>query len=159
MPRLVWFTGIASLCLFAGLAWYLAPLEPGALALQLAWTPKAFAAVVHAWPPDHLHRYRSHLPFDCILLVCYGSFGYLLASRSALFVRYSPKARTTAIWALPVAATFDAAENALHWWLTAAPRFGVSVPYIATAMSSTVKWVLVVGFAIAVAHALTRTES
>lgn len=158
MPRLVWFTGMVSLCLFAGLAWYLAPLEPGVLALQFALTPSAFATVVHAWPPDLLHRYRAHLPFDCILLLCYGSFGYLLASRSKLFARYSRTARSAAIWALPLAATFDAAENALHWWLTEVPRFGVTLPYLTAALCSIAKWLLLAGFAIAVAHALTRTE-
>jgi hypothetical protein len=158
MPRLVWFTGMASLCLFAGLAWFLAPLEPGVLALQFAFTSKAFAAVVHAWPPEHLARYRAHLPVDYILLVCYGCFGYLLASRSALFARYSPTVRAAAIWALPLAATFDAAENALHGWLTAAPRFGVTLPYAAAALCSTVKWALLAGFATAVAHALTRSD-
>jgi hypothetical protein len=156
--RLVWLTGIAALLLFAGLEWYLAPLQPGVLALQFAFTPKAFAAVVHAWPPDYLHRYRSHLPIDFILLGCYGSFGFLLASRSTLFARHSTTARAAVIWALPVAAAFDAAENALHWWLTAAPRFGVTLPYVASAMCSAFKWALLFGFTIAIIHALTRAE-
>ncbi len=156
--QFVWLTGIASLLLFAGLAWYLAPLQPGVLALQFAFTPRAFATVVHAWLPENLHRYRSHLPFDFILLGCYGTFGYLLASRSALFARYSTTARTAVIWLLPLAAAFDAAEDALHWWLTAAPRFGVTLLYITSALCSTFKWALLAGFAIAVIHALARAE-
>jgi hypothetical protein len=158
VPRLAWFTGTASALLFAGLAWYLAPLEPGALALQFAFTPKSFATIVHAWPADHLHRYRAHLAVDCILLACYGSFGYLLAARSALFAGYSSIARTAATWALPLAATLDAAENALHWWLTEAPRFGVTLPYTAAALCSVGKWMLLASFAVAVAHALARTD-
>ncbi|MGZ3247774.1 MAG: hypothetical protein ACXU61_11940 [Croceibacterium sp.] len=156
--RLVWLTGIASLLLFSGLAWYLAPLEPGVLALQFAFTPRAFAQVVHAWPPEHLLRYRSHLPFDCLLLTCYGSFGYLLASRSRLFAGCTRSTRTAAALALPLAAVFDATENALHWWLTEVPRFGVVLPYVASAVCSTLKWALLVGFAIAVVHALVRDE-
>lgn len=158
MRALVWFTGIASLGLFAGLAWYLAPLEPGVLALQFAFTSRAFAAIVHAWPPDHLERFRAHLPIDYLLLLGYGCFGYLLASRSALFARYSATVRRAASWAPPLAAAFDAAENALHGWLTAAPRFGVTLPYAAAALCSTAKWALLAGFAIAVAHALTRSD-
>jgi hypothetical protein len=158
MPRLVWFTGLASLGLFAGLAWYLAPLEPGVLALQFAFTPKAFAAIVHAWPAEHLEKFRAHLPIDCALLLGYGCFGYLLASRSKLFARSSRAARCAATWALPLAAAFDAAENALQGWLTAVPRFGVTLPYFAAALCSIAKWMLLAGFAIAVAHALTRSE-
>lgn len=154
--RLVWFTGAAALLLFAGLAWYLAPLEPGVLALQLAFTPRAFAQVVHSWPPEHLLRYRAHLPFDLLLLASYGSFGYLLASRSGLFVDYRRSIRTAVSWALPLAAIFDAAEDALHWWLTEIPRFGVFLPYFVSATCSTLKWALLFGFAIAVIHALTR---
>jgi hypothetical protein len=154
--RLVWFTGVAALLLFAGLAWYLAPLQPGVLALQLAFTPRAFAEVIHAWPPEHLLRYRSHLPVDFLLLASYGTFGYLLASRSGLFVQYPRSFRIAAAWALPLAAICDATENALHWWLTAMPRFGVVLPYFVSATSSTLKWALLFAFAIAVIHALTR---
>ena len=155
---LVWLTGIAALVLFAGLAWYLAPLDPGVIALQFAFTPKAFASIVHAWPPEHLLRYRMHLPVDVILLVCYGSFGYLLASRSALFARRSPAARAAAAWALPLAAAFDAAEDALHWWLTEVPRFGATLPYALSAAWSSLKWALLLAYGIAVVYALARTE-
>jgi hypothetical protein len=154
----VWLTGTAALILFAGLAWYLAPLEPSVVALQFAFTPRSFAAIVHAWPAEHLLRYRSHLPVDFLLLGCYGAFGYLIASRSALFARYSPAVRTTATWTLPLAAAFDAAENTLHLWLTAAPRFGVALPYAISGTCSTFKWALLTGFGIAVVHALARAE-
>ena len=46
--------------------------------------------------------------------------------------------------------------SAFHWWLTAMPRFGVVWPYFVSATSSTLKWVLVFGYAVAVIHALTR---
>lgn len=156
--QVVWIMGIASLLLLAGLSWYLAPLQPGVLVLQFAFTPKLFAQVVHAWPPEHLLRYRSHLPFDFLLLACYGTFGYLLASRSRLFARYTRSVRSAAVVALPLAAVFDAIENALQWWLTDVPRFGVFLPYLVSASCSTFKWALLVGFAVAVIHALTRAE-
>lgn len=136
----------------------LAPLDPGVLNLQFAFTPQAFASVIHAWSPEQLVLYRAHLPFDFVLLGCYGAFGYLLAARSALFVSWRPAARAAARWALPAAAAFDAVENFLHAWLTAAPRFGVALPYAASALGSTLKWALLCGFALAVALALAQTR-
>ena len=153
---LVWFTGLAALALFTGLAWALAPLEPGVVALQFAFTPSAFAAVVDAWPPEHLAMYRAHLPVDGLLLACYGSFGYLLAKRSAIFARRAPAARVAARWALPLAAAVDATENVLHWWLIEASRPAVPWPYVLSAACSGLKWALLLGYAIAVVGALTR---
>ena len=156
--KLVWATGVASLLLFVALAWYLAPLDPGVLALQFAFTPRAFAQVVHAWPPEHLLRYRVHLPLDVVLLAGYGAFGYLLASRSRIFASYTRPVRFGATWALPLAAAFDAAEDALHWWLTESPRLGVAWPYLVSAVCSTLKWAVWAAFAVAVGLALVRAK-
>lgn len=156
--KLVWFFGVAAVVMFAGLAWMLAPLDPGVLTLQFAFTPQAFASVIHGWSPEQLALYRAHLPFDFILLGCYGAFGYLLAARSTLFVSWRPAARTAVRWILPAAAAFDAAENVLHAWLTAMPRFGMTLPYVASALCSTLKWALLCGFALAVARALAQTR-
>lgn len=157
--RLVWFFGIAAAAAFAGLSVMLAPLHPGPLALQLAFTPQAFAAVIHAWSPEQLARYRAHLPFDFVLLVCYGVFGYLLAARSSLFVAWRPAARAAARWCLPAAAGFDAIENILHAWLTAIPRFDVTLPYFAAALCAALKWLLLCAFALAVARALAQSRA
>jgi hypothetical protein len=151
---IVWFTGIAAAALFAGLACYLAPLDPGVVVLQFAFTPQAFASIVHAWPPEHLQRYRTHLPIDFALLACYGVFGYTLASRTALFARYSARGRRAVQWALPLAAGFDAMENVLQLWLTAVPRFGTALPYFVSATCSAFKWALLLAFGAAVVHAL-----
>lgn len=155
---LVWCLGVAAASLFAALAWMLAPLEPGALALQFAATPQAFGRVIHAWTPEQLALYRAHLPLDGVLLFCYGAFGYLLAARSSLFLAWPPAARAAARGCLPLAAGFDAVENLLHAWLTAAPRFGVPLPYLAATLCSTLKWLLLCGFALAVAWALAHTR-
>jgi hypothetical protein len=155
--RPVWLTGIAAALLFAGIALYLAPLQPGVLALQLASSPRSFAAVVHAWPPEHLQRFRLHLPADFVLLGCYGAFGHLVATRTALFSRCTQGVRQAAALALPVAAAFDAAENALHWWLTEIPRFGVAPAYFIAASCAAMKWLLLLGFALAALLALART--
>ena len=157
--RLVWITGLLALAIFAGLAWQLAPLEPGVVALQLAFTPRGFGEIVHRWSADDLLRYRRHLPLDCVLLVLYGSFGYLLARRSRLFARAAPPLARFATWALPAAAVCDAVANAFHGWFTAAPRFGMPQLYALSAGCSLLKWVLLMGFAVAVALALWRAES
>lgn len=148
------FSGALAASLFIGLTWYLAPLDPGVLALQFAFTPRAFASVVHAWPPEDLARYRAHLPIDFLLLAAYGSFGWLLATRTAVFARCRPALRRLARWALPLAALFDGAENGLHLWLTEVPRFGMPAAYALSATASALKWLLLLGFAASVAYAL-----
>lgn len=64
----VWLSGASALALFAGIACYLVPLQPNILALQLAFSPRALAAVIHAWSAEDLLRYRAHLPYACLLL-------------------------------------------------------------------------------------------
>ena len=157
--RAVWISPALAVLLFAGLAWYLAPLNPGVLSLQFAATPRAFGAVVHAWPAEHLARYRAHLPVDGLLLLAYGSFGYLLATRSLWMAALSPRMRWMATWALPAAALFDAVENALHWWLTELPRFGVPLVYGLAAAASGLKWLLIVVFMLLLSHALARRSA
>ncbi len=153
---LLWLTGLASMALLGGLAWYLSPLQPGVVALQLAFTPQAFGRIVHGWPPEHLQRYLAHLPVDGLLLVCYATFGYLLATRTALFMRRSLRVQQWARWLLPLAALFDAMENLMHAWLASAPRFSVPWAYAASATSSSLKWLLLLAFAALVIQALVR---
>lgn len=150
----VWFTGITALALLAGLGCYLAPLDPGIVVLQFAFTPQAFASIVHAWPPEHLLRYRTHLPIDFALLASYGAFGHALASHTSLFARYSAGCRRAVQWALPLAAGFDAVENVLQLWLTDVPRFDAALPCFVSATCSTFKWGLMLAFGAAVVQAL-----
>lgn len=152
----VWASGIAAALLFAGLSWWLAPLEPGALALQFAFTPRAFGTVVHQWSVADLARYRAHLPVDMLLLIAYAVFGHRLATRTTLFDGRGAGLRRLARWLLPLAAAFDALENALHAWLTGAPRFGVPAAYALAAGAATAKWLLITGFALWCWQALGR---
>lgn len=152
--KLLWLSGLATLGLFVALAGMLAPLQPGILALQFAFTPAAFARVVHAWPDAHLQRYLAHLRWDYLLLACYAAFGWLLATRSTLFDTQRPALRRAAKWLLPAAAAFDAVENGLHGWLASAPRFGLGWLYALSALSSSLKWLLLLAFATLVVKAL-----
>lgn len=148
-PRLflLWLTGGLAVALFAGIALYLAPLKPGVLALQLAFSPRTFGEIVHWWPPEHLARYRAHFPADFALLLCYGAFGWLLATRTGLFAGRSPAWRAWATWAMPLAAVGDAVENLFHLWLTEAPRFGVAWVYAVAALAASIKWGLLLAWA------------
>lgn len=153
----VWLSGVSALVLFAGIALYLAPLQPNILALQLAYSPRAFAEVIHAWSADDLLRYRAHLPYDCLLLACYGWFGWLLIARTTLLAA-RPVLRMCAMWLLPLAAAFDATENAFHWWLTEVPRFGIAWAYGVSAAFAAGKWLLLLTYGLAVLYALDATE-
>lgn len=151
-------TGIATLVLAAGLAWHVWPLEPNVVALQLAFTPKAFGEVVHAWPPELLARYRSSLPAGYALLAAYGAWGYFMATDSTLLRALPAALRQGARWALPLAALSNAVENALHLWLTAAPRFGLPLPYAISASCAAAKWLLWFAFASILVYALARSD-
>lgn len=140
---MVWALGTAAAGLFLALAWYLAPLEPNVLALQLCFTPRAFGQIVHLWSPEQLARFRTHLLADFALLLIYAGFGYFLAAR----VAFAAGGRSRARWLLPAAATFDALENLLHLWLTAAPRLEVYWPYPLAGAAATAKWLLILAFA------------
>lgn len=152
--RALWICGLSAVALLAGLGLYLKPLQPNIVALQLCFTPSAFGAIVHAWGEAGLARYRAHLPWDYLLLLSYGLFGWLLATRTAVFAPYPVWAQRVAAWLMPLAGACDAIENALHAWLTQAPRFGLEAVYAASGSVALLKWLALMVFAAAVAHAL-----
>lgn len=156
--RLIVTLSLTVLVLIAGIVWYLAPLNPNIVVLQFASTPQAFGEVIHRWPAEHLARYRAHLPLDFLLLLAYAALGYLVAARTALFGDLPAPLRRFSRWLLPLAAIFDAAENAFHWWLTAAPRFGVPLPYLLSAGCSGLKWVLLFAFGLLVLYVVVKDK-
>ena len=147
------------LALLATLVVYLAPLKPGVLALQLTFTPSAFGSVIHQWSAVDLHRYRSHFPADFALLLAYGAFGIVYVRTAASFSATGPRRRLFASLALPAAAACDATENALHLWLTEAPRFGVASLYFLSGSIALGKWLLLMTFGLFVARAFRQTEA
>lgn len=156
--RAVWLCAALVLILAGLTAWIVAPLSPSVLMLQFAWTPRGFGEIVHVWPPEHLARYRAHLPVDCALLLAYAAFGHLLATRTRILFPLARPVRRFAPFMLPLAAAFDAAENAFHAWLTAMPRFDVPLVYLASTASSASKWALLFAFAAILLCALARGE-
>jgi hypothetical protein len=158
LMRIVWISGLTALLLFASLAWYLQPLNPGVLVLQFAFTPRMFGEVIHFWSPADLIRYRNHLLIDFVLLAAYGVFGYVLTTRAILFSACTSLFRAVIKWLLPAAACFDALENTLHWWLTETPRFGVTFVYTLAAGTSVLKWLFILAFGVLCAYAAIRAE-
>ena len=156
--RALWVSGALAATLFVGTMGYLWPLRPGAIALQFAWHPQTFGAIVHLWPPEGLERYRSHLPIDFVTLLAYGSFGWLLAVHTRVFALLGRGGQLFARLCLPLAAGFDAAENAFHWWLTEMPRFGTPQTYLYSTACSTMKWALLIGFGLLVLWSLARAR-
>lgn len=144
--RALWLSAAAAVVLEAVVLWLLAPLQPGALVLQLAWTPRGFGEIIHLWSAEDLARYRAHLIVDCALLLAYGSFGWLLATRTRLLAPLPPRVQALAPFLPLFAAGFDVLENSLHWWLTAAPRFGMPWLYLASASAAALKWLLLMLF-------------
>jgi len=148
--RLATVWGLVSLALLIGLGIYLAPLQPSLVALQFTFTPAAFAAVLAAWQPQGVALFRSHLPVDGFLLLSYAIFGYLLVRTSAIFDRHSAAARHKLALLLPLAACADAAENLLHWQLTAPDASAANWVYALAGGCSSLKWLGLIAFAVAV---------
>jgi len=156
--RAVYLSGLLVVVLAAITFWMVAGLQPGVTVLQFAWTPRGFGEIIHVWPPEDLQRYRRHLLVDTVLLLAYARFGWLLATRTALF-RPLPRVVARCVpRVLPLAALFDAVENALHAWLTEMPRFGLDGVYLLSTVCSTLKWALLFGFGVLVLWALARAE-
>lgn len=154
--RAVYLSGLLVVAFGAVTFWMVSGLQPGVTVLQFAWTPRGFGEIVHVWSPEDLARYRLHLPVDSLLLLAYGSFGWLLATRTVLFAALPGHARVAARFVLPLAAAFDAMENALHAWLTEMPRFGLHGLYLLSTTCSALKWALLFGFAALLLWALAR---
>lgn len=154
---LIWSVGLSALALFAVIAWYLSPLEPGIVALQFSFSRQSFQLILDAWGPEGVALYRSHFTADFALLICYSALGYLVAENTRLFRRQSA-VRRLGTWLLPAAALSDALENVLHLHLIAdGPE--VDPLYVAAALFASLKWTLFSAFLVLVAGVLIRRES
>jgi hypothetical protein len=152
--RAIWLTGLTALTLLAGLGLYLAPLKPDLVALQFAFSPERFGLILVQWGPEGVALFRSHLPIDGILLLCYGAFGYLLAMRTRIF---SNQSKTTIRWLallMPLAALADSGENLLHWLLTGSQAQMPTWVYALAGLCASLKWVGLVLFTVATVWAV-----
>ena len=144
--------------LLSGMGWYLLPLQPNMVALQtFVFTPEAFHAILNAWGPEGVQRFRNHLPVDGLFLMGYGTLGYLLALDTELFFRCSGAARNAVALLLPLAAAFDAVENLLQWRLSALQVPAEPLWYLLSGSASMLKWLLIVLFVASCAIARARS--
>lgn len=152
---------LSALCvvLLGGMAWYLLPLQPNMVALQtFVFTPDEFHAILNAWGPQGVQRFRNHLPVDGFFLLCYGALGYLVVRHTSLFSQWSVAARKAVALMLPIAAAFDAVENLLQWHLSALQAPTEPLWYAVSGTASVLKWLLIVLFVASCALARTRAK-
>lgn len=144
--------GLAALLLFAAIAAYLTPLRPGIVELQLTLNHDDFQRVVDMWGAGGVALFRSHFAADFVLLLLYGSYGWLFVSRTPLFAQRGAVARKAMQLQLPLAAVFDAGENVLHLSLTASTT-AAPVLYPLAGVCATLKFVLITAFLFSVVRA------
>jgi len=144
--------GLAALLLFIAIALYLAPLRPRIVELQLTFNHDDFQRVIDMWGVGGVVLIRSHFAADFVLLLLYGSYGWLFVGRTPLFAQHSAVARKAMRLQLPLAATFDASENVLHLTLTASTT-AAPVMYPLAGICSILKFVLITAFLFSVVRA------
>lgn len=138
------------------LARILGPLEPNIFALQLAFTPEQFWAVVRAWGSEGVARFQSHFAYDFVHPLVYGALGYLLVHRAGLFIGRAPWSVHLWASALPLAGLCDLLENALHLYLLVrGPEYTAQWVLIAS-LAALIKWSLAVAFGVALLAELSR---
>jgi len=150
-----------SFVLFAGClvasAWKLGRLDPNILHLQLTFSEDAFRAVLEAWRPEGVARFRSHFAWDYGTLASYAVFGSTAGRWVVEQVRTTGPAAMPLPWLLAVAATADFAENLLHLrFIGAASGELAPVLYVLAGTCASTKWALLLGWPLLAAFLLLR---
>lgn len=148
---LLWVLGLLCVVLFLGITLYLRPLKPSIFALQLAFSRRAFLAVLVAWESSGVARFRKHFVADYVFLVCYGLLGYGVATQTNWLSQAPlwPVLLLVLPWLLPLAAMLDVAENGIHRYLTRG-QHAMRAPsglFALTGGVCVLKWLLIVVFA------------
>jgi hypothetical protein len=82
-------------------------------------------------------------------LICYASFGYLLATSTPAFSRFTNELAAQLRWLLPAAAFFDAVENIAHLCMLALDEAITPIAVALSGTSSLLKWLMIIAFVIA----------
>ena len=140
--------GAATLAVFVLVAWRTRDFSPPLVALQFTFTPASFDRIVAGWSADQLRRFREHLVLDYALLLGYGTFGWLLVTRTQVFAATTRALRGFARWMTSAAAACDALENVLEAMLvgSAQPGLGRAWLHALAGTISSTKWMLLLGF-------------
>lgn len=149
--RSLLLTGLAGVAVVVSqvhLAYVLGDRHPNIICLQLSFSAERYWGILGAWGAEGLQAYRRHFAADFVHLCIYALFGHVLATRGGLFPDCDTRASGRLACLLPLAALFDLAENLLQLRLLAGP-FGVpSVIIPLSGLCSSVKWTLVLVFAV-----------
>lgn len=156
--RAVRVLAAATVLLFAAMALYTAPLDPGIPAIQFTFTEAAFRRVLDAWQDAGVARFRAHFAIDFPFLACYGALGYLLSTRTGLFRDFTRRAQSLLAAALPAGAAADAIENALHLVFLNSSAPVAPALYLAAGVAASAKWLLIAVFVGLAARALRRNR-
>lgn len=146
--------GTLALALFVAMASYTTPLRPSIPELQFTYSAQAFQDIVAAWPPDGIARFKKHFLIDFPFLLCYGLLGYSIATRTRLCKWCSPRVRSALAHMLPTAASADAVENLLHFYLVSGTAPFPDTLYVLAGIIALLKWLLIGLFVVAGAAAL-----
>ena len=138
--------GFAALAVFIAISMHLAPLEPGILWLQFAFTAPSFQGVLQQWQAQGIALYRAHFPADFLLLGLYGTLGFTFGRQRAAALGTQRTAAWLLVWSLPIAALADAGENTLHLLLTDGRPAADPALYALAGLAATVKWIAVLAF-------------
>jgi hypothetical protein len=154
--RYVLGLGIMSALLFSAMAVYTSSLEPGIPSIQLTFTEFAFNSILNQWTASQIEIFKRHFLIDYPFLVCYGSLGYLMANRTALFAGFSRTAVNRLAICLPVAATADGVENSLHLIVIFGAAPSSQALYFAAGAAASAKWLLILAFVVSATLALLK---
>ena len=137
---------IVSVLLFAAMAVYTSSLDPSIPAIQLTFTERGFNTILNGWNPSQVEIFKRHFLIDYPFLVCYGWLGYLIATRTSLFARFSKPTSQLLAMCLPVAAVADALENAFHLLFVFGAGLFDPALYFAAGVIASAKWLLLLVF-------------
>ena len=154
--RTVWLLACVAALLFVGMGVLLADLQPNVMALQFAYTPTRFQAVLDQWGSEGLRLFQLHLLPDFLMLTAYGAFGYLFARRTSWLESWPESQRKMLGALLPVAALCDALENTCHMVLLAGQADMSATWVFAASALASVKWLLLLAFVVWLALAALR---
>lgn len=139
--------GLAVLISQMHLGWIVRGLDPNILRVQFTFDAQRFWAIVDAWGPVNAAIYISHFPWDWVHILLYSLLGIAICRRRGIFARVGDVPRRLWALVLPLAGLMDVLENAAQLYLLAGASNGGGFVVPASALCSTIKWLLVLLFA------------
>ena len=140
--KIVLIIAAITAALFIAMVTFTLPLRPSIPQLQLTFTETAFKTIIDAWQPIGVERFKAHFAIDFPFLLCYGTLGYLIATRTKIFSHWPVGIQFLLAYCLPFAAGADVIENFLHLHLVSNAGHFPEPLYILAGTSASFKWLL-----------------